>query len=243
MAEIIYVPASMGNLYGILRTQAVPSPLLILSHGFGGSHTNHQDYEKFFYENGMATFNLDFCGGGLESKSDGAMLEMTVLTEAEDLNAVIDHFKDDGRFTHIFLIGFSQGGFVSSYVAAQRPSDIAGLVLEYPAFVLQDDARERVLPDGTFPATSDIMGQIVGRVYNEAAVSFDIYDVIGGYAGDVLILHGDMDDIVPLRYSERAAQVFPHAKLFVLPGQGHGFTGEARRKAMKRELMFLDEHR
>ena len=185
MTEIIYIPASMGKLYGILRTQAAPSPLLILSHGFGGSHTNHQDYEKFFYENGMATFNLDFCGGGLESKSDGAMLEMTVLTEAEDLNAVIDHFKDDGRFTHIFLIGFSQGGFVSSYVAAQRPRDVAGLVLEYPAYVLQDDAKRRS-QDGTFPTTSDIMGQTIGRVYNEAAVSFDIYDAIGGYSGAVV---------------------------------------------------------
>ena len=243
MPEIIRTPASMGNLYGILRAQPAPAPLLILSHGFGGSHTNHQDYEKFFFEEGLSTFNLDFCGGGLESKSDGSMLEMTVLTEATDLNAVIDHFRGDSRFTRIFLIGFSQGGFVSSYVAAQRPVDIAALAIEYPAYVLQDDARKRALPDGTFPATSDIMGQTIGRVYNEAAVSFDIYDVIGGYTGDVLIQHGDADAIVPLRYSERASRVFPNAHLVILPGQGHGFTGEARREAMERELRFFEEHR
>ena len=213
MSEIINIPASMGNLYGILHTQTGPAPLLILSHGFGGSHTNHQDYEKFFFENGFATFNLDFCGGGLESKSDGSMLKMSVLTEAADLNAVIDYFKDDPRFTHLFLLGFSQGGFVSSYVAAKRPEDVDALAIEFPAYVLQDDARGRSLADGTFPDTSDVMGQKIGRVYNEAAVSFDIYDVIGSYTGDALILHGDADAIVPIEYSEKAVHVFPHARL------------------------------
>ena len=154
-------------------------------------------------------FNLDFCGGGLESKSDGSMLEMTVLTEAEDLNAVIDHFKNDPRFTKLFLMGFSQGGFVSSYVAAQRPEDAAGPVLEYPACVLQDDARKRALPDGAFPATSNVMGQTIGRVYNEAAVSFDVYDVIGGYTGKALILHGDQDGIVPLEIFRQCGEGNP----------------------------------
>ena len=240
MTEIIRIPASMGNLYGILRTQS--SALLILSHGFGGSHTNHQDYADFFFSKGMSVFNLDFCGGGLESKSDGSMLEMTVLTEAEDLRAVINHFKNDPRFTKIYLMGFSQGGFVSSYIAAKQPKDVAGLVIEYPAYVLQDDARERAMPDGSFPATSNFMGQTVGRVYNEAAVSFDIYDVIKNYTGDTLILHGDNDQIVPLRYSSRAAEVIPNAELIVIPGQGHGFSGSARKAVMEREWEFFDQH-
>lgn len=240
MTEILKIPASMGSLYGVLHTQS--SCLLILSHGFGGSHTNHQDYADFFLSKGMSVFNLDFCGGGLESKSDGSMLEMTVLTEAADLNAVIDHFKNDPRFTKLFLMGFSQGGFVSSYVAAQRPEDVAGLVLEYPAYVLQDDARKRALPDGAFPATSNVMGQTIGHVYNEAAVSFDIYDVIAGYTGKALFLHGDQDGIVPLKYSVRAAKVIPNAELIVMPGQGHGFTGTARRQAMEKEWAFIQRY-
>ena len=58
MTEIIKIPASMGSLYGVLHAQ--PSSLLILSHGFGGSHTNHQDYADFFLSKGMSVFNLDF---------------------------------------------------------------------------------------------------------------------------------------------------------------------------------------
>ena len=125
---------------------------------------------------GFAAFRLDFCGGGLISRSDGSMLEMSVLTEARDLNAVIDYFMDDPRFSDIYLWGQSQGGFVSSYVAAERPEDIAALVIEYPAYVLQDDAKRRQLPDGTFPERSTLLGMPIGRVYSEDVVSFDIYE-------------------------------------------------------------------
>ena len=113
---------------------------------------------------------------------------------------------------------------------------------EYPAFVLQDDAKARAAEDGSFPEIDEVMGTRIGRRYDEDAVSFDIYDVIGRYPGDVLILHGDRDGIVPLRYSQRAAEVWPAARLVVMPGQDHGFAGEARAEAMLQEAAFLLAH-
>ena len=73
--------------------------------------------------------------------------------------------------------------------------------------------------------------------------SFDIYDLIGQYKGDVLILHGERDRIVPLRYSERAVDVYENAELVVMEGQNHGFVGKTRTKAMERETAFFREHR
>lgn len=244
MNEII-IPGSMGDIYGILQLPgtAGPVPLIVLSHGFGGTHGGNQDYADHFLDRGFATYNFDFCGGGFGSRSAGTMLEMSVLTEAEDLNAIIDHFKADGRFDRVFLWGASQGGFVSSYVAAQRPRDVAAMALEFPAFVLQDDAKARANPDGTFPETESVMGARIGHIYGEDAVSFDIYDVIGGYGGDVLILHGDQDGIVPLRYSQRALEAYPSAELVVMEGQDHGFVGQARAEAKEREATFFTEHR
>lgn len=239
------IPGSMGNVYGVLRMPAgdAPMPLIILSHGFGGSHVGSWDYAARFVSEGFAAFRLDFCGGGLISRSDGSMLEMSVLTEARDLNAVIDYFMDDPRFSDIYLWGQSQGGFVSSYVAAERPEDIAALVIEYPAYVLQDDAKRRQLPDGTFPERSTLLGMPIGRVYSEDVVSFDIYEHMSAYDGPVLILHGDKDPLVPMRYSERAVQAFPNAEMVVMPGQGHGFTGTGRQEAMETETAFLKRNR
>lgn len=240
----IEIRGSMGSIYGELRVPEAEGrlPLVIMSHGFGGTHSGHQDYADFFNARGLATYSFDYCGGGFGSRSDGTMLEMSVLTEAEDLNAVVDHFLRDDHFDRIMLWGASQGGFVSAYVAAHRPGDVAALMLEYPAFVLQDDARARAAADGSFPETDSVMGIRIGRRYSVDAVSFDIYDVIGGYTGDVLILHGDRDGIVPLSYSQRASKVYDHAELVVMPGQDHGFMGSARAEAMRREAEFLLAH-
>ena len=237
------IQGSLGVIYGELRIPATedPVPLVILSHGFGGDHRGQQDYADYFNKEGFATYLFDFCGGGYGSRSAGTMLDMSVLTEAEDLNAVIDYFQNDPRFSEICLFGASQGGFVSAYVASQRPEDIAKAVLEFPAIVLQDDAEARRNADGTFPDTSSVMGMTISRKYNEDATSFNLYDMIGAYTGQVLILHGDQDTIVPLRYSQQAAEIFPNAELVVISGQGHGFLGNARQEAMEREAAFLGQ--
>lgn len=240
----VRIAGSLGDVFGILEIPASsgPLPLIILSHGFGGNLSGNQDYADHFLGQGFAIFNFDFCGGGFGSRSAGTMQQMSVLTEAADLNAVVDHFSQDARFSRIFLWGASQGGFVSSYVAAQRPADIAAVVLEFPAFVLQDDARAKADENGNFAEKSNVMGVTIGRVYNEDAVSFDIYDVIGGYTGDVLILHGDRDGIVPLRYSQRAQEVYASAELIVMKGQNHGFMGKARQEAKDTETAFFKAH-
>ena len=242
MEEII-IPGPNGDIYGVLKTPASgsPVPLVILSHGFGGNHAFCQAAADRFAASGFAAYSYDFCGGGFGSRSSGTMMDMSVLTEAADLNAVIDRFKADSRFSCILLWGASQGGFVSAYVSASRPDDIKAAVLEFPAIVLQDDSEARRQADGTFPETVSIMGVKVSRMYDEDATSFNLYDMLPQYPGPVLILHGDKDPIVPLRYSEKAAETFPNAQLIVYPGQGHGFTGTAAQKALDAETAFLLE--
>ena len=243
MEEII-IPSPNGNVFGVLQLPEgkKTAPLIILSHGFGGNHTLDLNSAAFFVSAGFATYNLDFCGGGFNSRSSGTMLDMSVLTEAADLDAVIDHFRNDDRISDIYLWGASQGGFVSAYVSSLRPGDIKAVVLEFPAIVLQDDSEKRRLPDGSFPEVSSIMGFRISRKYDEDATSFNLYDLLPAYTGPVLILHGDSDPIVPLRYSEKAAETYADARLIVYPGQGHGFTGTSKQDALAQETEFFLKH-
>ena len=89
MEEII-IPSPNGNVFGVLQLPEgkKTAPLIILSHGFGGNHTLDLNSAAFFVSAGFATYNLDFCGGGFNSRSSGTMLDMSVLTEAADLDAV-----------------------------------------------------------------------------------------------------------------------------------------------------------
>lgn len=230
----IFLPAEEKDEY----------PAVVISHGFAGSSGDNIDRAELFASNGYAAVVFDFCGGGRASKSDGEMTEMSVLTEAEDLNAVIDgmlalDYIDADNF---FLLGASQGGYVSSYVAAQRPEDIKALMLLFPAYALQDDCWERHGSIENIPETESVMNNTLGAIYSQDAMSFDIYDVIGGYKGDVLICHGDKDDLVDLSYSERAAEVYENAELKVLKGAGHGFQGKPLRESNGYLVEFLQAH-
>ena len=206
-----------------------PFPVAIFSHGFGASRVYDSEMGNDFIARGIAFAAFDFCGGGPGSQSDGTMLDMSVLTEAADLDAVIDavrvHDKVDAQ--RVFLVGSSQGGYVSAYVAAKRPADVRALVLNFPAFCIGDDAARRVeseSDDGTVPEQATFGGLTIGKRYIQDALDTDIFGMIGGYDGDVLIVHGSDDDIVPPECSVRAACVYgAKAELVVLGGMRHGF--------------------
>ena len=231
-----------GELY--LPKGSGKRPLVILSHGFGGNHSYTEGYARIFAENGITAYAFDFIGGGIGSKSDGKITEMSVLTEAADLNAVIDGLlvRDDIDPSELYLLGGSQGGFVSTYVAGTRPNDVKGLIALYPAYVLQDDAWERTPDPENIPETMNLMGKTIGRIYNEDAMSFDIYEVMKEYPGDVLIIHGTRDNIAPISYSERAAAVFPSAELIRFDGAGHGFYGSDETRAAELAVDFVKKH-
>lgn len=231
-----------GRLY--LPESKEPAPVVIIAHGFGANISSIADYGQYFAENGIAAFAFEFIGGGLGIKSDGSMKEMSVLTEAADMNAVIDEIvKLPGVDSdNVFLMGESQGGFVASYVAASRPGDIKGLIPVFPAYVLQDDARRRFPDPDDIPDSYGFIGMTIGGIYAKDAMSFDIYDMLPDYGGNVLLMHGTVDSLVPIAYSERAAETFPSARLVKFEGAGHGFGGEDRQRAKELALAFVKEN-
>ncbi len=244
MQEVVLERDGM-SIYGVLYLPASdgPLPLVIMSHGFGVNHEHMNAYAKAFAESGFAVYSFDFIGGGYGSKSSGTMKEMSVLTEAADLSAVLDAMKQRPEINpdQIFLMGASQGGFVSSYVAGTRPGDVAGLICLYPAYVLQDNARKQTPDPDNIPETVNLMGITLGGIYNRDAMSFDIYDIIANYPGKVLIIHGSNDSVVPVSYSERAAEAFPDAKLIIYEGAIHGFRGQDEINSENQSVAFVRE--
>ena len=92
------------------------------------------------------------------------------------------------------------------------------------------------------PESYSLMWMTVGRRYFEDIWDYNVYDVIGAYDKDVLIIHGDADNIVPISASERALEVYPSAELKVLPGAGHGLHGQDAETATEYMLQYLQEH-
>lgn len=241
------------RIYGQIRYPEGegPFPTVVFSHGFGASHVYDSEMPRDFVEHGIAFAAFDFCGGGLESQSDGTMLDMSVLTEAADLEAVMDAVRsfDKVDARQLFLVGSSQGGYVSAYVAAKRPADVKALVLNFPAFGISDDAEgvvKRASSSMVVPEEAEMGGHLVGKRYLQDALEVDIFDAIKGYDGDVLIIHGSDDEVVSPEYSVRAVQVYGlSASLVVLGGMKHGFRNslpEHYRRAIDLALEFIRGH-
>ena len=140
-------------------------------------------------------------------------------------------------------MGASQGGMVSALTASNNASRIKALVLLYPAFIIPDSAREQYNNANEVPDTVNLMGTEVGKIYYTDVLGMDVYQEIKRYSGDVLILHGDKDTLVPISYSERAAAEYPSASLTVIKGGGHGFYGSLQAEAANDALAFLNNYR
>ncbi|MBE5845137.1 MAG: alpha/beta fold hydrolase [Butyrivibrio sp.] len=219
-------------------------PIVIMAHGFGGDREGTRPYAEILVKEGIGCYIFDFCGGGLSSKSDGKMTDMSVITESEDIEAVVESIRKEpfADRKNIFLMGVSQGGVASTIAAGDAPDEIKGMVLLYPAYVLFDDARRKYPSDDLIEDSSTVFGLPVGRRYYEDAFSLNIYDYMVRFTGNVLILHGNIDEVVPLSYSIEARKKFPAAKIVQITDAGHGFYGKEVVKAGKEMVSFIEEN-
>jgi len=220
-------------------------PAVIVSHGFASNTNYTKKYAKRFVRAGYVTVYFDFCGSG-RGKSDGKSTDMSVLTEKEDLSAVLDKllsldFIDESK---IILAGCSQGGLVSALLAAERENDVDKLILYYPALCIPDDARRGKMlgskfDPGNVPHTFSALFIKLGAKYAIDAQMLDPLKDICIYTKPVLICHGTADKIVNLSYAQMAAWEYPNAKLLVVKSGDHGFLFRGFKAAMHATMGFL----
>lgn len=205
-------------------------PAVILSHGFLADETSNFIWAEYIASLGYAAFTFDFNGGGIKCTSDGKSEDMTVLTEKQDLIAVLEYVKgvssvDADRMT---LLGASQGGFVSAMVAAELKATIKGLILFYPALCIPDDARSGNMlfihfDPAAIPAHIAEEPMKIGGVYAEVAQKLNSYEEIAGYEGKTLLIHGTADDVVNISYSRKAVPLYENLTYKEIEGAGHCF--------------------
>ncbi|MGT2716430.1 alpha/beta hydrolase [Streptococcus respiraculi] len=154
--EEVLIPRDKNQIYGRLFApvgyQDKQLPMIIFSHGFNNTLEFVASYAEEFAHKGYLVYAFDFVGGSTQSRSGGSMLDMSVFTEQSDLQTVLNYWRNkDYVDTNAFiLMGYSQGGVVSTLVAGENPQ-IKGLVTLNAAFVLFDDARELFKDTASIP--------------------------------------------------------------------------------------------
>lgn len=225
-----------GRLY---LPQKDKCPMVILSHGFNGSGDDFSEYAAILVKKGIGACTFDFCGGSLRSKSDLSTTEMTVFTEKEDLFAVIDFIEKQPYTEKIFLFGASMGGLVSALCAQEHADKIQGMILLYPALCVADDWNKHFPKAEEIPAVYNAWEVPLGKAFFETLHNFNVFEHIGKFEKDVLIIHGDEDKIVPLEYSQKANEIYTNSRLEIFQGEGHGFSHENNNQAAEMISEFI----
>ncbi len=220
------------------------SPLILFSHGLGTNHESGASYAKKLAPRGFAVYTWDFPGGSSEdneNRSDGSNLDMSVMTEASDLDAILKTAKtwDFVDTDRIFLAGGSQGGLVTAIGGVRHEDEVAGLILLYPAFAM---VALGDLYSEDMPEENQISSMVVGRAFFRDMIGYDVRDDLPSFEKPVLIIQGTEDYIVLPSESEHAAELYPDCEYKTIEGAGHGFSGEYHDQATEYALDFLFRH-
>ena len=174
-------------------------PLVIYFHGNGGALNLRADRFGWLTADGFGLLGLSYRGYG---GSSGKPSETGFLLDA---SAAYDFAAARFPARRIILWGESLGTAVAIALAAERP--IGGLILDAP-----------------FTSAADIGASAYPFVPVRWFIkdSFHSDERIGRVKAPLLVLHGELDRIIPIRFGERLFTLANEPKQMVrLPSGGH----------------------
>ena len=227
------------TLAGSLYDAGADAPWALLVHGFGGSRIGPRRLFALLADRlrqaGVTAVAFDRLGHG---ESDGDFFDITVSDEIEQVLGM-RRWAEDRAGGPIHLVAHSLGGVETALSAARRPDGIASLALWAPAAVSADDVAEGTVHGQSTDALDthgriDIEGLALGPAFVDDLRGTDPYDGIDAYTGPARIHQGLEDDVVPVRYSRRYAEIWgdPDALLVTYPDAGHTWSALPERETL-----------
>ncbi len=204
-------------------------PLVIVLHGF----TGHMEEEhitavsRMFNKCGFATLRIELYGHGM---SGGKFADHTLLKWLSEMMTVIDYARGLDFVTDLFLCGHSQGGLMVMLAGAAKHDVIRAIIPLSPAAMIPEQARKGSILGTEFDPlhVPDVLKvyedeELKGNYVRTAQLVF-VEPAIDAFDKDVLIVHGDRDESVPVEVGVRAAKRYKKAKLVLIPGDDHCYN-------------------
>ena len=201
-------------------------PMVILVHGY----TGHMEERHILAVSdaltgiGFAVLRVEMYGHG---ESGGSFRDHTILKWMSEAMTVIDYARGLEFATDLFLAGHSQGGLLTMLAGAMKRDALRAIIALSPATMIPDGAREGSLLDMTFDPENipDILytpdGRELSGNYVRAAQMVQVEPAVRAYHGNVLLVHGDGDETVPVSCSVSAAAMYENAQLQIIHGDTH----------------------
>ncbi len=233
------------TLRGDLAIPAPNSPCILMSHGFEASKdgTKWSFLAPRLVERGYAILKFNYRGCGYPpDASDGLFEDTTLSARIADYRAALDFLQSAGVDTNrIAVVGSSFGGEIP--VAAQDPRVKVYVLLATPSRpqVPTEEHLAECRATGFFTLPS---GKRLRPDYFEDGARYDLREAAGHLNRPVLIVHGSLDDDVPV---EQARELYAHARkpkmLEIIQGAEHALRRpEDMQRILELTLGWLKEY-
>ncbi|CAA2992169.1 Hypothetical predicted protein [Olea europaea subsp. europaea] len=220
------------RLVGVFH-ETESTEIVVLCHGFQSSKEFNImiNIASALENQGISAFRFDFAGNG---ESEGSFQFGNEFREAEDLRAVIEYFTGANR-TVAAILGHSKGGNVV-LLYASKYHDIPSVVNVSGRYDLKrgieqrlgKEVLERIERDGyvniknkkgefDFKVTKESLMERLNTNMHEACLSID-------KRCRVLIVHGSVDEVIPVEDASEFAKIIPNNRLQIIEGADHVYT-------------------
>jgi pimeloyl-ACP methyl ester carboxylesterase len=189
-----------GLAYALLAPAGEPRGGVVILHGAGSRKENHLDFAALCAAAGLVAIVFDQRGHGASAGALGA--------GALDDVATIAALLPSGP---VFLRGSSMGGFVALAAAARVGA--RAVVAICPA------GGEQLLA-GVLAGRFDFRADV--RALTALVASVDLGAAAGALGPDLLLLHAEGDDRVPIEHAVALHERAAGGRLIRVPGGDHG---------------------
>jgi pimeloyl-ACP methyl ester carboxylesterase len=189
-----------GLAYTLVEPHHAPLGGVVILHGAGSCKENHVDFADACAARGLAAIAFDQRGHGT---SEGALGASAI----DDVAAIAARLP--GGYP-VFLRGSSMGGFVA--LAAAERAGARAVVAICPA------SRELLLAglrDGHFDFRAD------RTALERVVAAVDLERAAGALGRDLMLLHAQGDERVPVAHSERLHARAAGSRFVRVPGGDH----------------------
>lgn len=203
--DVVLVTPDGERLVGWWKPPLPGRALIVYFHGNGSSLSSRRGRAAALTEGGRGLLFVAYRG---YSGSSGSPTEEGLRIDARTVYSWVRNGYEPAR---LVLYGESLGTGVAVRLATERP--VGGLILDAPFTSAEDVAALRY----PFVPVRWLMRD-----------PFRSAEIIRDVKAPILVLHGDADPVIPLRFGEALFAAAPEPKRFVrLPGTGHGSVLES----------------
>lgn len=214
----VWLTNSRGlRLHGWFVSAGGDKPAVIVLHGWGGNAAHMLDLAPAIHEAGLHALFLDARNHGLSEHDD----HVSMLRFAEDLETAVEYLKERQDVTAVSVIGHSVGAAASIYYASYH-DDLSSVV------AVASFAHPGELMNENLPLPRPIRWAVLRAIETMIGKGFDVIAPrarVEHVTSPLLLVHGEKDDVVPVRDSYELADLRPGTELLTVPDGGHSDLG------------------